>query len=334
MYVIFFLLTPNKKLLPSLIIINIRITMTHHEYEHHDHHHSHEHHAHVHTHTVANNNEKAVLIGFFITFLYMVAEFIGGYLTNSLSLTADAGHMLIDSGGLLFAWAAFYFGRRNSNNRKTFGYSRLEIIASLLNSVFLLILTFFIVEEAYERFQNPAQITAIPMLIISVIGLFVNWMVFYILNKGDKEHLNVKGAILHVLGDLLGSVAAIAAGLIVYFTGWNLADSILSVFVCLIMLRSIWVLFKSSVDVLMEGTPNNIEVNDVEKFVLGVQNVKSACHIHIWALTSGKNIATLEITVEDKNKIEETTILIKKGLATKFNIQHSTVGIDTSKCIY
>ncbi|GHU29430.1 zinc transporter ZitB [Bacilli bacterium] len=291
----------------------------------HSHSHSHES---SHSHGRPGANEKAVFGAFLLTFLFMVVEFVGGHISGSLSLMADAGHMLIDATALLLTYSAFHFGRRPASPQKTFGYGRLEIIASLLNSIFLFGLTIFIAYEAFERLSRPTEIMTTPMSIIAIIGLIINCLVFYLLNRGEKDHLNIRVAILHVLGDLLGSVAAVGASIVIYFTHWNPIDSILSVFVCLIILKSVWSLFRSSLNILMEGTPEGIDIEKINRHLSKLPNVKKVCHVHIWTITSGKNIAMVEIETKDENKIRETTKLIKKELANDFNISHSTVGMD------
>jgi cobalt-zinc-cadmium efflux system protein len=292
--------------------------------------HSHSHGGHTHVQQISNRNEKVVLFGFLVTVLFMIVEFVGGYISGSLALTADAGHMLVDSTALLLSWLAFYFGKKPSNARKTFGYSRLEIVASLINSLFLFGLTIIIIFEAFERFFKPVEVMAMPMLIVSVLGLIINCVVFYALNRGETEHLNIKSAMLHVLGDLLGSVAAIVAAIVIYFVGWSPIDSILSVFVCLLILHNVWNLFKESLNILMEGVPSGIDVKKIEAHLFEFSNIKSIHRIHIWSITSGKHVAMLEISVKNEAKTEETLHFIKEELADDFNIYHSTIEISNN----
>jgi cobalt-zinc-cadmium efflux system protein len=292
--------------------------------------HSHSHGGHAHAQQISNKNEKVVLFGFLATVLFMIVEFVGGYISGSLALTADAGHMLVDSTALLLSWLAFYFGKKPPNARKTFGYSRLEIVASLINSLFLFGLTIIIIFEAFERFFKPIEVMATPMFIISVLGLIVNCVVFYTLNRGETEHLNIKAAMLHVLGDLLGSVAAIVAAIVIYFTGWSPIDSILSVFVCLLILHNVWNLFRESLNILMEGVPSNIDIKKIEDHLLKFSNIENIHRIHVWSITSGKHVTMLEISVKDKTKTKETLHFVKGELADDFNICHSTVEITIS----
>lgn len=304
------------------------------------HSHTHEGHActasrgvHGHAHIAPGTNEKVVMIGFLLTFAFMLVEFVGGYISGSLALMADAGHMLIDASALALAWAGFYFGKKPINSQKTFGYLRLEVLAALFNSLFLFGLTLWVGYEAVLRITRPVEIMAGSMFIVAVLGLLVNALVFYILNKGEKDHLNIKGAVLHVMGDLLGSVAAIGAAVVIYFTGWAPIDSILSIFVCVLILKNVWRLFKNAFDILMEGVPSNIDISKIKERVMQVRGVKSVCHIHIWALTSGKVMATLNISVKNERRIIPTVQTVKRVLAKEFGIIHVTVGVDETACV-
>lgn len=288
---------------------------------------------HSHSHIPAKTNEKVVMLGFLLTFGFMLVEFVGGYISGSLALMADAGHMLIDASALALAWAGFYFGKKPVNAQKTFGYLRLEVLAALFNSLFLFGLTLWVGYEAVMRITRPAEIMAGSMFIVAVLGLLVNALVFYILNKGEKDHLNIKGAMLHVMGDLLGSVAAIGAAVVIYFTGWSPIDSILSIFVCLLILKNVWRLFKNAFDILMEGVPGGIDISKIKQRVLHVRGVKSVCHIHVWALTSGKIMATLNISVKNERHIISAVKAVKRVLTDEFGIVHATVGVDETACV-
>ena len=201
-----------------------------------------------------------MLLALVLTAGFMVAEVIGGLLSGSLALIADAGHMLTDAAALGLAWAGFYFGKRASNATKTFGYMRLEVLAGFVNAVTLFALVAWIAWEAIDRLLAPAPVLAGPMLVVAILGLAVNIAVFLILRGADTEHVNIKGAMLHVMGDLLGSVAAIVAAIAIYFTGWTPIDPILSVLILLLILRSAWALLKNSLHILLEGAPADIDI--------------------------------------------------------------------------
>lgn len=299
----------------------------------HHHHHGHDHaghdHAgHSHAPTVSAGNERMVLIGFLLTAGFMVAEAVAGWLSGSLALIADAGHMLTDAAALLLAWAAFRFGRRASDGRRTFGYMRAEVLAGLVNAVTLFALCAWIIFEAIARFMAPHEVLAGPMLIVAVLGLLVNLTVFLVLSRGDKGHVNIRGAMVHVLGDLLGSVAAIAAAVTIWLTGWMPIDPILSILVSLLILRSAWTLLRSSLHILMEGTPGNVVVADLSQDLVGrVPGLQAVQHVHVWSTTSGKPVATLEIVLVPGASPQRVSQSVKQVLLDQYGIAHSTVEI-------
>ena len=298
------------------------------EHAHGDGGHDHAGHDHSHTPMVSAANERVVLIGFLLTAGFMVAEIVAGLLSGSLALIADAGHMLTDAAALLLAWAAFRFGRRASDGQRTFGYMRLEVVAGLINAVTLFALVAWILYEAVQRFTTPHEVLAGPMFIVAVLGLAVNVAVFLILARGDKEHVNIRGAMVHVLGDLLGSVAAIAAAIVIWRTGWMPIDPILSVLVSLLILRSAWALFRNSLHILMEGTPGNVVIEDLGKaLVAKVPGLADVRHVHVWSITSGKPVATLEIVLASGADAGAVTRAVKAALLADYGITHSTIEI-------
>lgn len=306
-----------------------------HGHHHHGHGHAHGHHGHAPE--VTGRNERVVLIGFCLTFGFMVAEIVGGLLSGSLALIADAGHMLIDAAALALAWAGFHFGRRASDSKRTFGYMRFEVLAGFINAVTLFGLVAWIAYEAVERLITPSPILAGPMLAVAALGLAVNATVFFMLMQGDRKHVNIKGAMLHVLGDLLGSVAAIVAAIAIYLTGWTPIDPILSVLMSLIVLRSAWALFKNSLHILMEGTPSEIEVEELRRqLVESLPGLVNVDHVHIWSITSGKPAATMEITLDAGADPHTVSQRVKRALAEKYGIEHATLeiawGSPSSQC--
>lgn len=318
-----------------------------HDRDHHDHaehaqsepgdDHGHDHAGHSHAPAVSAANERVVLIGFVLTAGFMLAEIVAGLLSGSLALIADAGHMLTDAAALLLAWAAFRFGRRASDGKRTFGYMRLEVVAGLINAVTLFALVGWIVYEAIQRFMTPHEVLAGPMFVVAVLGLVVNIVVFLVLARGDKEHVNIRGAMVHVLGDLLGSVAAIAAAVTIWLTGWMPIDPILSVLVSLLILRSAWTLFRNSLHILMEGTPGNVVIEDLSKALVSqVPGLEAVRHVHVWSITSGKPMATLEIVLAESADAAVVTGAVKRTLRADYGITHSTVeivwGTDGASC--
>lgn len=300
----------------------------------HDHGHSHGHacsggHGHNHAPEVTSQNERVVLIGFLLTFGFMIAEVVGGLMSGSLALIADAGHMMTDAAALALAWAGFRFGRRVADSRRTFGYLRFEVLAGFINAVSLMILVAWIAYEAVQRLLNPAPILAGPMMIVAVLGLLVNCGVFYMLMRGDRDHVNIKGAMLHVLGDMLGSVAAIVAAGVIWLTGWTPVDPILSLLLSALVLKSGWHLLKSSLHILMEGAPAGVDPEGMRKdLVDAVPGLANVDHIHVWSITSGKTTATMTIALADGADPAATTAALKARLAARHAIGHATVEID------
>ena len=297
--------------------------------------HSHSHpdnghnHDHSHTPTVTGANERKVLLSFVLIFVFMVVEVVGGVLSGSLALLADAGHMLTDAIALALAYAAFRVGRRPADSRRTFGYLRLEVIAGFINAITLLAIVVWIGYEAWTRFSEPQEILAGPMLLVAIVGLLVNLLVLWIMTRGETDHVNVKGAILHVMGDLLGSVGAIVAAVVIYFTGWTPTDPILSVLVALLIVRSAWKLLAKSTHILLEGAPDNASPADVERVLLDVvPGLAAVRHVHVWQLTSGRTMATLHIRVQEDAQVKAVVELVENELKARLNIEHPTIAID------
>ncbi|MCD0584642.1 cation transporter, partial [Staphylococcus aureus] len=237
-------------------------------------------HEHNHTHGA---NKKTLMISFIIITGYMIIEAIGGILTNSLALLADAGHMLSDSISLGVGLLAFILGEKAADYSKTYGYKRFEILAAVFNGVTLVLIAIYIFYEAYQRFTDPPEVASTGMLIIATIGLLVNILVAWILMRGGdtKENLNIRAAFLHVIGDLLGSVGAIIAALMILFFNWGWADPLASVIVAVLVLISGWRVTKDAVHVLMEGTPKNVEIDAVIKIIESIPGVNNMHDLHV-----------------------------------------------------
>ena len=301
----------------------------HHDSDHHEH--EHEHAAHSHAPQVSASNERVVLLGFVLTATFMLAEGAAGLLSGSLALIADAGHMLTDAAALLLAWAGFRFGRRGSDAKRTFGYMRLEVVAGLVNALSLFALVAWILLEAVQRLLAPQPVLVGPMLGVAILGLLVNIAVFAILQRGDKSHVNIKGATLHVLGDLLGSVAAIIAAVAIWLTGWMPIDPLLSAIVSLLILRSAWALLRGSLHILMEGAPGDVVVDEIGPHLIRcVPGLAAVRHIHVWSITSNRPVATLEIALGVGAEPDAVTRATKQTLLEAYGIAHATVEIDWS----
>ncbi|EKE84738.1 cation diffusion facilitator family transporter [Idiomarina xiamenensis 10-D-4] len=293
------------------------------------HHHDDHHHGHSHDHSVTGANEKKVLLSFFLIFTFMLVEVVGGWLSGSLALLADAGHMLTDAAALALAYAAFRFGRRGADHKRTFGYLRFEVIAGFINAITLFAIVIWIAYEAWQRFNQPHEVLAGPMLIVAVIGLIVNVLVFWILTRGDTEHVNIKGAVLHVMGDLLGSIGAIIAAAVIYWTGWTPIDPILSLLVALIILRSAWKLLVKSLHILLEGAPDNATPAQLKDYLCQhIEGVADVSHVHVWLITSGRALATLHVRPKLDEQAREVAQAVEHELLTQFDIEHVTVAID------
>lgn len=298
-----------------------------HAHHHHDHAHGHGH-SHSHAPEVSTRNERVVLTALVLTASYMLVEVAGGLLSGSLALLADAGHMLTDAAALALAWAGFRIGRRAADARRTFGYMRMEVLAGLINALTLFALVGWIFFEAVQRLRQPVEVLSGPMLAVAVIGLLVNIAVFVILHRGDRDHVNIRGAMLHVVGDMLGSVAAIAAAVTIRLTGWMPIDPILSVLICLLILRAAWSLLRGTFHILMEGAPPDIDVGQLQRHLLDqVPGVAHVQHVHVWSITSGKVLATLELGLEPGADQGRVVPSVKQALADRFGIGHATVEV-------
>ncbi len=292
----------------------------------HQHDHSHHHH---HEHGV----ESRLLWAMLLTGGFMVAEVIGGVMSGSLALLADAGHMLTDSASLGLAWAAARAARRPADDLRTYGYHRAQVLAALINGVAFIAIVIWIAIEAVQRLMQPVHILGGMMLVVAGIGLLVNIGSFFLLHGGG-ENLNVEGAVLHVLGDLLGSGAAIVAAVVILFTGWTPIDPLLSILVATLILRSAWMLVRKSSHILLEGTPEDMDLDHLRNALRdAVPEVRDVHHVHVWSLTPQRPLLTMHVEVSDN--VNQTQVLsqIKIVLAQRFGIDHSTVQIECGACV-
>lgn len=263
----------------------------------------------------------------------MIVEIIGGVISNSLALLADAGHMMTDAAALAMAWMAFVIGRKPPDAKHSYGRQRYQVVAALLNGILLLGVVFYIVIEAYQRFVSPGQVEAPIMLVIAFIGLLVNVITFWWLHRGQKDNLNIRGAMLHVLSDLLGSVAAIVAGLGIYFFDWYWLDPTLSLIVAALIVRSGMHLIKESLHILLEGVPKQVNIEQVKEFL--AQNnpdVDNVHHVHAWSLNDDEVLMTLHVKVSQKLDCDKLLSNIHQQLKEKFSITHATIQIENNFC--
>ncbi|MBB3996495.1 cation diffusion facilitator family transporter [Aureimonas pseudogalii] len=299
-----------------------------HEHSHdHSGHGHHDHGADGHDHT-ANAGEGRLAIAAGLTGLFMLAEVAGGLVSGSLALLADAGHMLVDFAGLALAWFAIRMARRPADARRTYGYDRFQILVAYSNGLVLFGISAVILYEAWHRLTNPVEVLGGTMLAVALGGLLVNVVAFFVLHGGDREDLNMRGALLHVMGDLLGSVAAIVASLVILWTGWTPIDPILSVFVCLLILGNAYRLIRESGHILLEGAPADVEAGTIESRLAGISGLAGIHHVHVWMLTPKRRAATLHASLHDEADGTAVVRAIKSELRASFAIVHATVEVE------
>ncbi len=262
-----------------------------------------------------------------ITAVFMAAEVVGGIVSNSLALLADAGHMLTDVAALALALFAMRLAQRPPDSTRTYGYVRLEILAALINGAALLVIAVFICREAYQRVVSPPEVHGTIMLGVATGGLLVNLTGAFLLRRHTGGSLNVRGAYLHVLGDLLGSIGAIAAGLVIIFTGWTLADPIISVFIALLILVSAWRLVREAAEVLLEAAPGHMNVDEVISDLSGIPELDEVHDIHVWTLTSGFVAMSGHGVIDDLSRQREVLDEINRRMRA-YGIQHVTFQVE------
>ena len=278
--------------------------------------------------TAAGQHKARLKGALALTATFMVVEAVGGLLTGSLALVADAAHMLTDAGGLALALIAIRFAERPATPQKTFGYVRLEILSALLNAVVLLLLTIFILYEAIDRLLDPPPVMAGPMLAVALVGLAVNLGSMKLLAAGSSESLNVKGAYFEVMSDMLGSLGVIVAALVVMFTGWRLADPIIGAGIGLFIVPRTWGLLRQAVHILMEGTPPEIDVALLEAAIREVPGVRAVHDLHVWTLTSGLDALSCHVVVDDMAEARATLVAVNEIVATRFGLTHTTIQVE------
>lgn len=281
-------------------------------------------HSHSHGHDASRKRLAIVLA---LVAGYMVAEVIGGMITNSLALIADAGHMLSDAAALALSLFAMWIGQRPPTPKRTFGYQRTEVLAALVNGATLVAISIYIFVEAWERFRAPPEVHGGLMMWIATGGLAVNLLGLWLLNAGRGESLNVRGAWLHVLTDALGSVGAIAGGVLIWAYGWYWADPAVSVLIGVLVIYSSWALLKETVSVLMEGAPTGIDVDAVRSALLEIEGVTAVHDLHVWSITSG--VSSLSAHVRADGATPALLLgQIRVLLIERFDIEHSTIQLD------
>lgn len=302
-----------------------------HSQDHRGHDHGHAHHGHSHDH--GSGSEGRLRLALILTAGFMLAEVIGGLVSGSLALIADAGHMLTDAASLALALLALRISRRPVDDQRSYGYGRMQVLAAFVNGLSLLAITAWIAVEAVIRLFEPVEVMAKPMLAIAALGLLVNIAAFWILHRGGDENLNVQGALAHVLGDLLGSVAAIAAALIIMTTGWMPADPLLSLAVAALILRTGLRITREAGHILLQGAPEPMDLPQLEQGLLAaVPGLEGIHHVHLWSLTPQERIMTLHAVLRSGADSDSVTAGVTAFLRQTKGIGHVTVQVEHQPC--
>lgn len=282
-----------------------------------------------HDHAAGTKNEGRLIAALSLTTIFLIVEVVAGLLTRSLALLSDAAHMFTDVAGLAIALVAVQIAKRPADRQRTFGYYRFEILAAAFNAVLLFLVAGYILFEAYERFREPPTIQSIPMLAVAVLGLVVNLISMRLLGGGKDESLNVKGAYLEVWSDMLGSLGVIAAAIVIYVTGWVFVDAIVAVGIGLWVLPRTWELLKETTNILLQGVPRGVDVQAIENALRSLPEVSDIHNLHIWALTSGRNVISVHIItgapLDDANAFR---LRVENMLHADFGLEHSTVQLE------
>ncbi|MCU4481852.1 cation diffusion facilitator family transporter [Acinetobacter ursingii] len=292
-----------------------------------------EHHGHDHSHAVVTEeNAKKLTIALSLTITFLIVEVIAGFITQSLALLSDAAHMFTDAAALAIALAAIKVAKRPADDKRTFGYQRFEILAALFNASMLFVVAVYILFEAYQRFTHPPEIQSVGMMIVAVIGLIINLISMKILVSNAQDSLNVKGAYLEVLSDALGSVGVIIGAVIIYFTQWYWVDTIIAVLIGFWVLPRTWILLKQSINILLEGVPEEIDIEQLRHDLLALDGVESIHQLKVWAITSKNVHLTVHLFAPDadRNQLYRNAY---EMLSHQHGISEITLQIEEDECV-
>ena len=292
-----------------------------------------EHHGHEHSHAVVTEeNAKKLTIALSLTITFLIVEVIAGFITQSLALLSDAAHMFTDAAALAIALAAIKVAKRPADDKRTFGYQRFEILAALFNASMLFIVAIYILFEAYQRFTHPPEIQSVGMMIVAVMGLIINLISMKILVSSAQDSLNVKGAYLEVLSDALGSVGVIIGAVIIYFTQWYWVDTIIAVLIGFWVLPRTWILLKQSINILLEGVPEEIDIEKLRQDLLALDGVESIHQLKVWAITSKNVHLTVHLFAPDadRNQLYRNAY---EMLSHQHGISEITLQIEEDECV-
>lgn len=321
----------------------------HHSHGHSEKHSGHDHHDHD-AHQQQNNNARLLGWSLALTLVFMVVESVSGWIAHSLALLADAGHMFTDAAALALALAATVFAKRAPDSKRSFGYHRLQVLATFINGMALLLIVGWIAIEAIQKLLNPTAVNAPLMIVVATIGAAVNLGVFLLLkygsNNGHSHHhehghqhhhaedMNIAAATLHVLGDLLGSIGAVIAGIVILYTNWTPIDALLSVLLCALIVRSAWALVRKSTHILLEGAPDWLDVDNLRSTLqTHVPAIVDVHHVHCWSLSPRENLLTLHATVNSSMDHQNILVQIQKVLTEHFGITHATIQLEYGPCV-
>jgi len=285
-----------------------------------------------HDHT-AGANERSLKIALALTCAFLVVELAGGFIAHSLALLSDAAHMFTDTAALAIALMAIRIAKRPADSKRTFGYHRFEILAAAFNAVLLLAVAVYILWEAYLRLKTPPEVSSNLMLGIAIVGLVVNLLSMKVLRSGQEESVNVKGAYLEVWADMIGSIGVILGAVVIKFTGWTWVDSAVAILIGLWVVPRTVTLLKSSINILLEGVPEDVDMEKLKAMLLSIRGVKSLHDLHVWSVTSGKSTLTVHLVVEAEANAEQDILpVVRQRLADSFGIHHITVQCERTPC--
>ena len=285
------------------------------------------------THFSAGSNERRMGLAALLTGLFMFAEVAGGLVSGSLALLADAGHMLTDFASLALAWFGFRLARRPADWMRTYGFDRFQVLVAFANGLSLFAISIWIAYEAYQRLGQTRAVAGGIMVVVAVLGLLVNIGAFLLLQGADRENLNVRSAAVHVLGDLLGSVAALVAGAVILLTGWTPIDPLLSLLVAAIILHSGWKVVEASAHILLEGAPRELDTRNIgPDLIANVPGVEDVHHVHVWSITEARRMVTLHALICEGQDSDRTVKAIKERLHAQFGLDHATIEIEHRAC--
>jgi cobalt-zinc-cadmium efflux system protein len=293
--------------------------------EHGHHHHGHGGHGHHHHGLKSTNPKKAIIRAIIVTLIFMVVELVGGWYSNSLALISDAAHMLTDVGAMLLSLFALWIAQRPSTPTMSFGYHRAEILGALLSGLLIWLISGVLIYEAIDRIHSPPEVKGPIVFIVATIGLMANLASMWMLHSSKEENLNVRAAYLHLLTDSLGSIGAIVAGGILWFTDWRPIDPIITILFSILMLVSSWSLVKEAVGVLMESTPSHIDPHQISEDLLKIQGVREAHDLHVWTVSSGKLALSVHlVAAETEHVLKHSNQLLQE----KYGIIHTTIQVE------